>query len=120
MKNVSRAILTVAFGAAAASALAADIHNGLKISRQWCAACHVVAPEQTSASVDVPTFADIARRKTERKPLAAFLSEPHGMMPNMSLSRTEIDDIVAYIRSLGSSGAEPTEPRKPPELPKNG
>ena len=67
-----------------------------------------------------PTFADIARRKTEKKPLAAFLAEPHGKMPDMSLTRAEIDDIVAYIRSLGAPGSEPAEPRKPPELPKNG
>ena len=120
MKHVSRALLIAAFAAAAVPAFAADIENGLKISRQWCAACHVVASDQTSASVDVPTFADIARRKTEKKPLAAFLAEPHGKMPNMSLSRVEIDDIVAYIRSLGSAANDPAEPRKPPELPKNG
>ena len=105
---------------ACAPALAADVENGLKLSKQWCAACHVVASDQKSASVDVPTFADVARRKTEKKPLAAFLAEPHGKMPNMSLSRSEIDDIVAYIRSLGPASNDPTEPRKPPDLPKNG
>lgn len=120
MRNVSRALSITALIVAAAPAFAADVENGLKISRHWCAACHVVAPDQTSASVDVPTFADIARRKTEKKPLAAFLAEPHGKMPNMSLTRAEIDDIVAYIRSLGAPGSEPAEPRKPPELPKNG
>ncbi len=51
---------------------------------------------------------------------AVFLAEPHGKMPNMSLSRNEIDDIVAYIRSLGPAGVEPTVPKKPPDLPKNG
>ncbi len=120
MRNVSRALFVVALVGAAAPSRAADIENGLKISKQWCATCHVVSPDQTSASVDVPTFADVARRKTEKKPLAAFLAEPHGKMPNMSLSRTEIDDIVAYIRSLGPGGNEPDAPRKPPELPKNG
>lgn len=120
MKNVSRAYIVVAFLGSVAPAVAADIENGLKISKRWCAECHVVSPDQTSASVDVPTFADVARRKTEKKPLAAFLAEPHGKMPGMSLSRTEIDDIVAYIRSLGSAGSDPAEPRKPPELPKNG
>ena len=105
---------------ACAPALAADVENGLKLSKQWCAACHVVTSDQKSGSVDVPTFADVARRKTEKKPLAAFLAEPHGKMPNMSLSRSEIDDIVAYIRSLGPAADDPAEPRKPPELPKNG
>ena len=113
-------ILLVASSAVCAPAFAADLENGLKLSKHWCAACHVVAADQTSASVDVPTFADVARRKTETKPLAVFLAEPHGKMPNMSLSRSEIDDIVAYIRSLGPAADDPAEPRKPPELPKNG
>lgn len=120
MKTASRALVIAAFLGVASSASAADIENGLKLSKQWCAACHVVASDQKSASVDVPTFGDIAHRKTEKKPLAAFLAEPHGKMPDMSLSRSEIDDIVAYIRSLGPVGAEPAAPRKPPDLPKNG
>jgi len=120
MKRISFTIPFVTCLAAASPACAADVGNGLRISKQWCAACHVVASDQTTASADVPTFGDIARRKTEKKPLAAFLAEPHGKMPNMSLSRSEIDDIVAYIRSLGPASNEPPEPRKAPELPKNG
>ena len=123
MKNASRFLLAVACAlssVAALPALAADADNGLKISRRWCASCHVVAPDQKQGTADTASFADIARRKTEKKPLAAFLAEPHGKMPNMSLSRSEIDDIVAYIRSLGAGGDDPAEPRKPPDLPKNG
>jgi mono/diheme cytochrome c family protein len=123
MKTASRFL----FGAicalpllAAGPALAADADNGLDISRRWCAACHVVAPDQREASADVPTFADIARRKTEAKPLAMFLATPHGKMPNMTLSQPEIADIVAYIRTLGPTPVAPTpEPRKE-ERPKNG
>jgi hypothetical protein len=32
--------------------------------------------------------------------LRAFLSHPHGAMPDLALSRTEIDDLTAYIQSL--------------------
>lgn len=105
---------------AAAPALAADIARGQTISKRWCSSCHVVASDQKQASVDVPSFADIARRRTEAKPLAVFLSEPHGMMPNLSLTQLEIADIVAYIRSLAPGGDPAPEPRKPPDLPKNG
>ena len=71
MKTASRALVIAAFLGVASSASAADIENGLKLSKQWCAACHVVSSDQKSASVDVPTFGDIAHRKTEKKPLAA-------------------------------------------------
>ena len=92
------------FGLALATAFsapgsAADVAQGEKIAKRWCAACHVVAPDQKQASADVPTFADIARRKTNQE-LADFLTDPHPKMPDMHLSRSEIADLVAYMRSL--------------------
>jgi hypothetical protein len=45
----------------------------LTIAKRWCAACHVVTSEQKTGSADVPSFADIARRRTNAKALAAFL-----------------------------------------------
>jgi mono/diheme cytochrome c family protein len=80
---------------------AADAANGEMIAKRWCAACHLVAPEQTRASADVPSFAAVARMKLPPESLKAFLSDPHPRMPNMNLTRSEIDDIVAYIGSLG-------------------
>jgi hypothetical protein len=32
--------------------------------------------------------------------LRAFLTHPHGQMPDLSLTRSEIDDLIAYIESL--------------------
>ena len=32
--------------------------------------------------------------------LRAFLSHPHGSMPNLALTRAEIDDLISYIESL--------------------
>lgn len=106
--------------AGAGAAWAADTARGRIISARWCAACHVVTDDQKQASVDAPSFGDIARRRTEPKPLAVFLSEPHGMMPDMSLTQIEIADIVAYIRSLAPGGDPSPAPRKPPDSPKNG
>jgi mono/diheme cytochrome c family protein len=98
------ASLIVAGLAAAAPATAGDAagnanHGGV-IAKRWCAACHVVASDQTSANADAPSFFDIALRRTNRKQLSNFLVDPHPPMPNMHLSRKEIDDIVSYIRGL--------------------
>lgn len=120
MKHVSTVAAAVLFAALASPVLAADADNGLKISQRWCASCHVVAPDQKSGSADVPTFADIARRTTESKPLAVFLATPHGKMPDMTLSQPEIADIIAYIRTLGPPRPTPQQERKAPERPKNG
>ena len=82
-------------------AFAADVTRGKTIAQRWCSACHLVAPEQTRAVADVPSFAAVARMKLPPDSLKTFLSDPHPKMPDMSLTRSEIDDIVAYIQSLG-------------------
>ena len=76
---------------------------GKAIGQRWCAACHQVSPEQTTASADVPSFMTIAQMRATPSALAAlegFLADPHPVMPVMSLTRQEIADLVAYIGSL--------------------
>lgn len=90
-------------------AKAGDARQGATIARRWCAACHVVDPDQLSAFADAPSFSDIALRRTDRRQLANFLANPHPPMPDMHLSRKEIDDIVTYIRSLDPRPAPPGE-----------
>ena len=80
-------------------AVAADLARGRAIAIRWCSGCHVVTPGQGRGSDSVPTFAEIkgAKRFDEAR-LSAFLSAPpHSRMPNLSLSRSEIADLVAYI-----------------------
>ncbi len=81
-------------------AIAADAGKGEIIVKRWCAACHLVSPEQTKGNSDAPSFASIARKKPTSKTLSAFLTDPHPKMPDMSLTRDEIADIVAYIKGL--------------------
>ncbi|WP_349238597.1 c-type cytochrome [Bosea sp. F3-2] len=86
--------------APAGEAAAADSAKGQRTAERWCAECHVVASGQRRASDAVPTFAQIGRseRFTEAT-LAAFLANPHhSRMPNLSLTRSEIADLVAYIK----------------------
>ena len=100
---------------------AGDPQRGSVIAKRWCASCHVVTSDQTSASADAPSFFDIAKRRTDKKKLGNFLMDPHPPMPDMHLSRKEIDDIVSYIRSLDPRPQPPAEPdSKDKELPKNG
>lgn len=86
-----------------AAAAPADPAQGEIIARRWCAPCHIVAADQKQASADVPSFFDIAKRKTDGD-LTSFLTDPHPKMPNLSLSRQEIGDITAYVRSLATPG----------------
>ena len=90
------------------------------IAKRWCASCHVVSKDQTSAVADAPSFFDIAQRRTDRKALSNFLVDPHPPMPDMHLSRSEIDDIVTYIRSLDPRPAPSNGDGKDAPQPKNG
>ena len=81
-------------------AAAQEVEAGREIAQRWCSGCHVVAPGVMRDGTP-PSFAKIAANKgmTEAA-LAAFLSTPHGRMPDYSLTRQEIRDVSAYILSL--------------------
>jgi mono/diheme cytochrome c family protein len=81
--------------------LAADASNGKKVAVRWCAACHVVTPDQQRAYADAPPFREIANRPDfSESALVTFLLNPHAKMPNMSLTRVEANDIASYIDTL--------------------
>jgi mono/diheme cytochrome c family protein len=95
-------VLVVAAAAVSGSlATAADADHGSDLAKRWCAACHVVNPDQKQASTDAPPFAAIAS-KSDFSPekIAFFLLDPHPKMPNFPLSRSEAADLAAYIGSL--------------------
>lgn len=90
--------------APAAAAGPVDPANGERLARRWCAGCHLVAPDQTQASPDAPSFSALANAPG-RTPegLADFLTLPgttHSRMPDLALSRLEIGDIAAYVATL--------------------
>ena len=77
---------------------AADVDNGSRLAKRWCASCHIVSGDYNRELDRIPSFALIAQRpglSDER--LAYLLLEPHPIMPKMSLSRKEAADIAAYI-----------------------
>jgi mono/diheme cytochrome c family protein len=85
---------------AASAAPPPSAARGKVIAQRWCAECHVVTPDQTRAKADVPTFGEIAERRAKATvPLEQFLMNPHPKMPDMQLTRAEVADIVAYIKT---------------------
>ncbi len=86
----------------AAPALAGNAKEGETLASRWCVSCHDIGrSEKPTASDTAPTFDSIARRKDfNRVHLEAWLAHPHPPMPNLSLTRIEIDNLVSYIESL--------------------
>ena len=85
---------------ASAPAAAADPAQGRLLANQWCTSCHVVEPGGPGVEVG-PTFeavADDPAVSSDR--LRGWLAAPHPPMPDLNLSRLEIESIVSYIESL--------------------
>ena len=75
--------------------------NGKEIARRVCVTCHVVTPDQKNGNDQVPTFMAIAEKYANKRDfLQAFLVEPHRPMPDLALTRQEVQDLIAYIESL--------------------
>ena len=69
------------------------------MARQWCVHCHVIAAAPSPGTVQQgpPAFTAIGMSADQMR---AFLTRPHGAMPDLALTRSEIDDVIAYVESL--------------------
>lgn len=82
-------------------AAGADADKGAQIAKQWCANCHVTDGKPAGAVPQgPPSFPSIAHSGMTADQLRAFLTHPHGAMPDLALTRAEIDDLIGYIETL--------------------
>jgi mono/diheme cytochrome c family protein len=87
---------------AASAASAADLANGEKLAKRWCAACHVVAADQRSGTTQAAPFSAMAKTPgLDAGKVALYLLLPHPKMPDMNLTRAEAGDLAAYIVKQG-------------------
>ncbi|MBK3778194.1 c-type cytochrome [Azospirillum brasilense] len=98
-------VLVVAF-AMADMTQAADAEAGRSIADRWCAACHIISEgnagsRAVSGTDAVPTLSSIAR-DPNRSPnwLRQWLIFPHPPMPDLNLTRSETDDVIAYLQGM--------------------
>jgi len=99
----SQAALAAAFLVASVglAEAAGSPEAGSHLANQWCSGCHLVNAKQTEALADAPPFAEIAKKSdSDIAALEGFLMDPHPPMPQMSLTRQQIQDLLAYISSL--------------------
>ena len=98
--SLAGAVLACLLLAPVQRAAAFDAETGERLANQWCSKCHLVGPSGVATDA-APAFEDIANdpaRTDER--LRTWLADPHPPMPNLSLSRDEIEAIIAYLRTL--------------------
>ena len=100
MRNACLAILAAALTPLPALA-AGDAEEGGRIVTKWCSCVPRRGRHGPGAGSDaVPHFRTIIESADATKTpayLRVFLSNPHEPTPDLSLTRQEIDDLIAYI-----------------------
>jgi cytochrome c len=77
-----------------------DAETGRELVRRWCTSCHVVDVEGKGADAGPALPGLLAGKQRSADEIRGWLADPHPPMPNLNLSRQEIEDILAYLQSL--------------------
>jgi mono/diheme cytochrome c family protein len=78
-----------------------DAEYGRGLAIRWCGQCHAVTADQKRSMPGAPSFVTIAQSgNMNGDRLARLLLSPHPKMERLTLSRSAVDDIAAYIISL--------------------
>ena len=100
-REVGAALLGLAIATGCARADQAQINRGRALAEEWCAKCHAIAPGRQGREPGIPSFMRMAADpENTREALRQFITLPHFEMPPQTLTRDEIDDVIAYILSL--------------------
>jgi mono/diheme cytochrome c family protein len=74
---------------------------GKRLAMDWCIQCHRIEREHSDSNRTPPDFGAVANMPSFTElAMWVFLQTPHGQMPRYQFSRSEIDDLVAYLASL--------------------
>ena len=92
--------LTIVIHTGAAYAASGNAEAGRQLATRSCSSCHAIEAA-TRVTDGAPPFSAIAKTNKERPAwIRGWLMSPHPPMPSISLSRQQIDDIVAYLGTL--------------------
>ena len=98
-----------------------DARRGKDLIERFCSSCHLMPEARGPVVIGVPTLNAIANEPNQTGDrIARSLLNPHPPMPNASLGRDEINDIVMYLNSLRRDQTKPLIEMSPdaPKYPK--
>jgi mono/diheme cytochrome c family protein len=98
---------------AAAQESQPSAERGKDLAARLCQNCHLLdSATGRTVPAGTPTFRSMATDPSQtRERVLAALIQPHVPMPDVQLSRAEIDDIIAYLDAIRA------EQSLPPLLP---
>ncbi len=87
---------------------------GHRLAAQQCGVCHAVDQADQSPNPKSPRFRDLGARYPFdglRDALTEGMIVGHAQMPVLSLTRVEIDDLIAYLKTLQKPDSPARAPR---------
>ncbi len=93
-------VWTLAIMVVPSASIAADPDAGHDLAVTWCSSCHLVEQESVAVTQARPLAAIARDQRWTADALRGFLARPHGGMPDLHLTRQEIDNLAAYLDSL--------------------
>jgi mono/diheme cytochrome c family protein len=95
--------LAVLLATTALAHAAGNAEAGRELVARSCTTCHTAAGA-TQATDGVPPLSVLAKDNKERPAwIRGWLMAPHPPMPNIALSRQQIDDVIAYLSTLSTT-----------------
>src|SRR5262249_39084507 len=100
MRTSTIALFSILLAYAPAANAAANAEAGRQLVMRSCSSSpRTAAPHRATDGARPLTV--IAKENKERPAfIRGWLMEPHPPMPSISLSRQQIDDVIAYLRTL--------------------
>ena len=92
--------LTLALFGGVGEAVAQNADNGRRLAEQWCSECHAIDPAAAKPGKTISFAAIAAKQGVTAEMITSFLPLPHATMPNLPLSRSDIQDLAAYIMGM--------------------
>jgi cytochrome c len=93
----------LAWNAEAFAAEPDDAAAGRRLAQRWCSECHQMdgKPGRVESHIEAPNFVEISKEPSITPlSLRVFFQSNHWSMPNLHISATEADNLVAYILNL--------------------
>jgi cytochrome c len=99
------AALSVSLVAPVARAASGSIDQGRRLAQANCAGCHAIAKQSASPNPLAPPFRDLLRNNPKNnldEVFARGILVSHAAMPRFAAGPQDLDDLLAYVRSVQS------------------
>ena len=100
----------------AASVTTAHERAGREIAETYCAACHATGRAGVSPNAEAPPFRTLSQRYPVDNLAEAFaegLRVGHPAMPEFRFEADQVDEMIAYLKSIQTDKAAPAIPGAP-------